>query len=111
MAIVSWAGNVFRGLSSETKPSATTYAGFIFQETDTGRLFCASGGVWTDMSYHSGQTTYHIQQHSGTSSADHTFPGGVTTFLRADGTFAATPGGGNIESHITLLASSTAITI
>jgi hypothetical protein len=36
----------------------------------------------------------HNQQHSITSASDHTFPGGTTTFLRADGTFA-TPSGGS----------------
>ena len=36
----------------------------------------------------------HAQQHSVTDLADHTFPGGGTTFLRDDGTFASPPGGG-----------------
>ena len=36
----------------------------------------------------------HDRQHSITDSADHTFPGGTSTFLRADGTFA-TPSGGS----------------
>jgi hypothetical protein len=31
----------------------------------------------------------HARQHSVTAAADHTFPGGTTTFLRADGTFAS----------------------
>src|SRR3972149_1191555 len=35
----------------------------------------------------------HNRQHTVTDTADHTFPGGTTTFLRADGTFAAPPGG------------------
>lgn len=35
----------------------------------------------------------HAQVHSVTA-VDHTFPGGTSTFLRADGAFAAPPGGG-----------------
>lgn len=35
----------------------------------------------------------HARQHSVTSTSDHTFPGGGTTFLRDDGTFTAPPGG------------------
>ena len=35
----------------------------------------------------------HDRQHSVTATADHTFPGGTSTFLRADGTFAVPPGG------------------
>lgn len=31
----------------------------------------------------------HTRQHSVTSASDHTFPGGTTSFLRADGSFAA----------------------
>ena len=34
-------------------------------------------------------TGHHAQQHSATSAPDHTFPGGTSTFLRADGSFAA----------------------
>lgn len=37
---------------------------------------------------------HHARQHSITSASDHTFPGGTTTFLRADGTFATPAGGG-----------------
>ena len=36
-----------------------------------------------------GADDHHARQHSSTSAADHTFPGGTTTFLRADGTYAA----------------------
>lgn len=36
---------------------------------------------------------HHNQQHSITSTSDHTFPGGTSTYLRADGSFA-TPSGG-----------------
>lgn len=39
----------------------------------------------------------HDRQHSITATADHTFPGGTTTFLRADGTFATPSGGGTAE--------------
>lgn len=35
----------------------------------------------------------HAKQHVITATADHTFPGGTTNFLRSDGTFAAPPGG------------------
>ena len=39
-------------------------------------------------------TLDHSRLHTVTATADHTFPGGTSTFLRADGTFAA-PGGGS----------------
>lgn len=49
----------------------------------------------TDLSTHTGlPNAHHNRQHSITSGSDHTFPGGTTTFLRADGSFAAPPGGG-----------------
>ena len=35
-----------------------------------------------------GADDHHARQHSVTAAADHTFPGGTTTFLRADGSFA-----------------------
>lgn len=38
-------------------------------------------------------TKKHLQQHSITSANDHTFPGGTTLYLRADGTFAEPQGG------------------
>lgn len=38
-----------------------------------------------------GADDHHAKQHSVTSALDHTFPGGTTTFLRADGAFAAPP--------------------
>lgn len=37
---------------------------------------------------------HHVRQHAATSTADHTFPGGTTNFLRADGSWAAPPQGG-----------------
>lgn len=42
---------------------------------------------------HHSNANDHARQHSATSVADHTFPGGTTNFMRADGTFAAPPGG------------------
>lgn len=36
----------------------------------------------------------HARSHSITSASDHSFPGGTSTFLRADGTFASPPAGG-----------------
>ena len=111
MAIISHAGNHIRLLAADVKPSATTYASFMLTETDTGKIFYAFGGAWTDMSYHSSQTNFHARLHSIIGASDHdSFPGGTTNFLRADGTFAA-PGGGNLESHIPLLILGTAIVI
>ena len=40
----------------------------------------------------------HTIQHAATNTVDHTFPGGTANFLRADGTFAAPPGGGGTPS-------------
>lgn len=42
--------------------------------------------------------------------AHQSFPGGTTTFLRADGTFAAPSGGTAKESHVTLIALSAEVT-
>ena len=42
----------------------------------------------------------HTRQHSVTASADHTFPGGTSTFLRADGTFAAPSGGSDPWTYL-----------
>lgn len=60
------------------------------------------GGTWaapTVDSVHSG-SAHHAEQHVITDTADHTFPGGTTTFLRADGTFA-TPAGGSPNASTT----------
>ena len=38
-----------------------------------------------------GADDHHAKQHSVTSALDHTFPGGTTSFLRADGAFATPP--------------------
>jgi hypothetical protein len=35
-----------KGLSTDTKPSATVYAGYLFQETNTGNTYAAYGGAW-----------------------------------------------------------------
>lgn len=39
-------------------------------------------------------TDSHERLHSVTSTDDHTFPGGTSTYLRADGTWQIPPGGG-----------------
>ena len=41
-----------------------------------------------------GHGQLHDRQHATDSATDHTFPGGTTNFLRADGTWAAPPSGG-----------------
>ncbi len=46
VAIVAYAGNLFRCLSTDTKPSATTYAAFLIVETNTGNTFTSIGGAW-----------------------------------------------------------------
>jgi hypothetical protein len=48
----------------------------------------------TELDTHGALTTHHTRAHTVTATADHTFPGGTTTFLRADGTFATPAGGG-----------------
>ena len=55
----------------------------------------------------------HDRQHSVISTSDHTFPGGTTNFLRADGTWAAPPsgsGGGVAFREFTYLADGAGIT-
>src|SRR5206468_3693704 len=49
------------------------------------------GGTWASPTVdatHSG-SAHHTRLHSTTDALDHSFPGGTTTFLRADGTYAA----------------------
>ena len=48
-------------------------------------------GLATDseLTTHAALATHHTRAHTVTDALDHTFPGGTTTFLRADGTFAA----------------------
>ena len=46
MAYVLFAGNIWRGQSTDTKPNATTYAGHLLVEENTGKHFQAAGGVW-----------------------------------------------------------------
>lgn len=84
MAYVLFAGNIWRGQSTDAKPSATTYAGFFLIEEDTGYLFQAYGGAWVDRSWHSGQTNYHAAE-SGESTT-HTHAGGSHPDLTAHDT-------------------------
>ena len=105
-------------LSTDTKPNPGAAFGFAkLRETDTGKEYYWDGVAWQQRSMgtefsgghaaESGQSATHThathdtahandhaKQHSVTSGADHTFPGGTTNFLRADGTFAAPSGGG-----------------
>lgn len=43
-----------------------------------------------------GADDHHVEIHSAAEPGPHTFPGGTTTFLRADGTFAAPAGGAGL---------------
>ena len=69
-------------LAADSKPSAGVGNGLaILDETDTGKRYRWNGSAWVE-------GDQHILSHNG-------FPGGTTNFLRADGTFAAPPGGSN----------------
>ena len=72
--------------------SAHTHA-----EADVTGLTAALAGKATTGHTHS---ELHTRQHSVTASADHTFPGGTSTFLRADGTFAAPSGGSDPWTYL-----------
>lgn len=63
MAVTYNAGYTIRGLSTDTKPLATTFAGWTFIETDTGHALRAYGGSWVDMSYHAGQAAAGLPFH------------------------------------------------
>ena len=74
-------GTANAGLSAEI-PVGTTPGGEL-------------GGTWASPTVdasHSG-SAHHTRLHTVTDTSDHTFPGGTTTFLRADGTFATAGGG------------------
>ena len=120
MAYVMWASKIWYGQSADAKPNATTYAGHIVVEEDLGHIWVAKGGAWlrtdaisddstvaghaathTHVSHtgigatdHHSNANDHTRLHTVTQTLDHTFPGGTTTFLRADGTFAAAGGAG-----------------
>jgi hypothetical protein len=44
---------MFKGNSADSKPSATSFDGCMFIETDTGKMFFAQGGSW--QSAHTGK--------------------------------------------------------
>jgi len=87
-----------RGLAS-ARPAATLVApGTLYFSTDTGATDRSDGSTW--QTYSGGAApTAHAASHSSGGSDPVTvtnlagFPGGTTTFLRADGTFAAAGGG------------------
>jgi hypothetical protein len=64
----------------------------------TGSLRTLGTGATQAATGNHGHSDLHARQHAVTSSADHTFPGGTTDFLRADGTFA-TPTAGPPDPH------------
>ena len=86
MAVVDYSPYPYiRCLSGDTKP--TKADGWELVETDTGKEFIRSGGAW--VAYQDVSPTHSC---IGTG---HTFPGGTTNFLRADGTWNAPAGGSN----------------
>lgn len=71
-----------QGLSSDTKPSATTFSGFYFYETDTGNTYLAYNGIWNKVLKASSSSS------SGTGSgigSKFTANGGGTSFTIAHG--------------------------
>ena len=46
MAYVLYAANTWYGDAADVKPNATTYAGHILVEKDTGKFYVAYGGAW-----------------------------------------------------------------
>jgi hypothetical protein len=51
----------------------------------------------------------HVRSHSVTSASDHSFPGGTTTFLRADGTFATPTAAASLTSSQAFATATTTI--
>lgn len=68
---------------------STTAANVSYDHTTSALTATTAQGAIDEVA-----SVRHSRQHSVTSTSDHTFPGGTTTFLRADGSFAAPPGGG-----------------
>ena len=99
---------VFYALSSETKP-ANPVDNWVLIELDTDKRFAGLGGAWVERTnpafMGSAQTVpaNQIAAHS-VNGSQHTFPGGTTTFLRADGTFAAPVGGVDLWTYAVLAA-------
>ena len=123
----------YQGLSTDTKPVPPTAPIASFLETDTGIRYIYEGATWVSRetlaskgvkggyaSLDAGgvvpdaqipatiarDSELHARQHSVTSAPDHTFPGGETTYLRADGLFATPSGGAGtlVETHIPLVS-------
>lgn len=107
-------------LSDARTPTAHTHDDRYFTETEVntalsgksntghGHAFTEITGTATDAQIPASiarDSELHAQQHSVTSLTDHTFPGGTTNFLRADGTWSAPPAGGGglpAESSVVL---------
>ena len=56
MAYVLYAANTWYGDAADVKPNATTYAGHILVEKDTGKFYAAYGGAWVLKSSEDGTT-------------------------------------------------------
>lgn len=92
-----------RGLAA-ARPLATAVAdGTLYYSTDTATTDRSNGTTWQTYADSAGAPAAHASTHSNAASDPVTvtnlagYPGGTTTFLRADGTFAAPARTGVIE--------------
>jgi hypothetical protein len=72
------------------------HTGYLQESAHTAAVHASMAELASqaELDAHAALTTHHARLHSITSGSDHSFPGGTSTFLRADGSFAAPPGGG-----------------
>ena len=50
MAVTFYAGNIYRGLSSDTKPTSGVVEGSMFIEIDTQKIYIYYDGSWKELS-------------------------------------------------------------
>ena len=79
MAFDLFAGNIWRGLSTDAKPSATTYAGHLLVENDSGKYFHATGGAWVRLDALGTDTTVAGHAAETGPGATHTHTGDTNT--------------------------------
>jgi hypothetical protein len=75
---------------------------------DIARIPTGTTGTTVALGNHT-HANDHVRAHSITSASDHSFPGGTTTFLRADGTFATPTAAASLTSSQAFATATTTI--
>jgi hypothetical protein len=75
---------------------------------DIARIPTGTTGTTVALGNHT-HANDHVRSHSITSASDHSFPGGTTTFLRADGTFATPTAAASLTSSQAFATATTTI--